>query len=64
MLIKFANDINLRGIVNALHDRYSIQKDFDSSEQWAESNKMKYNIDKYKCQPLGPQSQLYMYRMG
>lgn len=37
-----------------IDDRQSIQKDFDSLEQWAESNKMKCNMDKYKFLSLGP----------
>lgn len=31
-------------MVNTLGDRHSVQKDFDSLEQWAESNKMKWHM--------------------
>lgn len=37
-----------------IDDRHSVQKDFDSLEQWAESNKMKHNMGKYKFLSLGP----------
>jgi len=43
-------------MLNTLDERHSIQKDFDSLEQWAESNKMKYIVDKYKFLSLDSQN--------
>ena len=43
-------------MVNISDDRHIVQKDFDSLKQWAESNKMKHNTDKYKFLSLGPQN--------
>lgn len=43
-------------MVNMSDDRHSVPKDFDSLEQWAESNKMKHSMDKYKFLSLGPQN--------
>uniref|UniRef100_A0A8D0LA43 Ankyrin repeat and death domain containing 1B n=1 Tax=Sphenodon punctatus TaxID=8508 RepID=A0A8D0LA43_SPHPU len=48
MLIKFADDTKLGGIANTLEDRNKIQNDLHKLENWAETNKIKFNRDKCK----------------
>uniref|UniRef100_A0A8C5WR98 Ubiquitin-like domain-containing protein n=1 Tax=Laticauda laticaudata TaxID=8630 RepID=A0A8C5WR98_LATLA len=62
--IKFSDDTKLAGIVNILEDKLKIQKDLDRLEQWALSNKMKFNVEKSKVLHLSRKKPRYKYRLG
>jgi hypothetical protein len=58
--IDFSHDTRLGGIANKLDDRIKIQKDFNSLEQWAGTNKLEYRRDQCRALLSG---QMPKYRM-
>ena len=64
IMIKFADDTKLGGVVNTPDERTAIQGDLDRLENWAIANKMNFNRDKCKVLHLGSRNGMHKYRMG
>ncbi|PKU43436.1 rna-directed dna polymerase from mobile element jockey-like [Limosa lapponica baueri] len=52
-LTKFADDTKLRGELDTLEGRATLQEDLGRLEEWANNNLMKFNKDKCKVLHLG-----------
>ncbi|TRZ06717.1 hypothetical protein HGM15179_020390 [Zosterops borbonicus] len=61
---KFADDTNLGACVNRLEDRRDLQRDLEWLDQWAESNKMKFNESKCRVLHFGHNNPLQCYKLG
>uniref|UniRef100_A0A670HWE4 Reverse transcriptase domain-containing protein n=1 Tax=Podarcis muralis TaxID=64176 RepID=A0A670HWE4_PODMU len=64
ILIKFADDTKLGGVANTPEDRITLQNDLDRLENWAKTNKMNFNREKYKVLHLGKKNERHKYKMG
>ncbi|CAM5121826.1 unnamed protein product [Eretmochelys imbricata] len=64
VLIKFVYDTKLRGIANLENDRDIIQEDLDDLVNWSNSNRMKFNSEKYKVMHLGINKKNFSYKLG
>ena len=64
MLVKFADDSKLGGIVNTLEDRNKVQNDLDRMKHFTKSNRMKFNRDKCKILHLRKRNQFHSYKIG
>jgi len=63
-LMKFANDTKLRGEVDTVGERATLQKDLDRLEEWANKNLMKCNMEKCKVLQLGKHNTGVQDRLG
>jgi len=63
-LSKFADNINLCGVVNTLEGRDTIQRDLDRLERWACMKCMKFNKAKCKVLHVGHSNPKHKYRLG
>ncbi|CAM5076373.1 unnamed protein product [Eretmochelys imbricata] len=64
VLIKFADDTKLESIANLERDRDIIQEDLDDLVNWSNSNRMKFNSEKYKDMHLGINNKNFSYNLG
>ncbi|CAM4578493.1 unnamed protein product [Caretta caretta] len=64
VLIKFVYDTKLGGIANLENDRDIIQEDLDDLVNWSNSNRMKFNSEKYKVMHLGINKKNFSYKLG
>lgn len=63
-LLRSSDDTRLGGIANTRDDRIKIQKGFNSMEQWAGTNKMKFNRDQCRALLLGQVPKFRMRDVG
>ncbi|CAM4557273.1 unnamed protein product [Caretta caretta] len=64
VLIKFADDTKLGGIVNLEKDKDTLQEDLDDLVNWSNSNRMKFNSEKCKVMNLGINNKNFSYKLG
>ncbi|CAM4600677.1 unnamed protein product [Caretta caretta] len=64
VLIMFADDTKLGGIVNLERDWDIIQEDMDDLVNWSNSNRMKFNSEKCKVMHLGINNKKFSYKLG
>lgn len=62
--LRSSDDTRLGRIANRWDDRIKIQKGFNSVEQWAGTNKMKFDRDQYRALLLGQVPKLRMRDVG
>lgn len=64
LLVKFAGDTNIGGVINNKEARLPLQNNLNHLFKWSQSNKMCFNTAKWKIIHLGTRNAGYTYRMG